>query len=369
MDFNLVEHTILATVAGSRAYGMAVETSDVDMKGIAIPPKKYRIGYLHRFEQADKASHIQNFYSYLNDEEKRAVDERGLEGSVYDIRKFFKLAVDNNPNILDLLFCRDSEVKYSTAVGDKLREHARDFLSTKSRFTFAGFALSQLKRINTHREWLLSPPTHRPTREEFGLTIEPKFNSEQLQATMASIKKKLDSWEIDYGDMDQAGKIYVQNQIALHLAEQRLASDEKFAAACRTLGYSENFIYLLQKEKEYKAAVTHWKQYQDWKKNRNPQRAAMEKESGFDRKHASHLVRLYRMCLEILEKSEVNVWREDAEELLSIRNGAWSYQDLMDFVEKQEPLLDVAYKASTLPKRPNLKKLDKLCIKLIEEFE
>mgnify|MGYP001607055563 CR=1 FL=1 len=46
-------------------------------------------------------------------------------------------------------------------------------------------------------------------------------------------------------------------------------------------------------------------------------------------KHAMHLVRLMRMCKEILITCEVVVKRPDREELLAIRNGAWSYYKLI----------------------------------------
>ena len=43
-DFSLFEHTILLSVSGSRAYGMARAGSDVDVKGVLIPPRRYLIG-------------------------------------------------------------------------------------------------------------------------------------------------------------------------------------------------------------------------------------------------------------------------------------------------------------------------------------
>ena len=78
MNFNLVDRTILLTVTGSRAYGMSQESSDVDLKGIAIPTKEYYFGFLNKFEQADKASHMMSYYDYLTDAEKEKADRKKL---------------------------------------------------------------------------------------------------------------------------------------------------------------------------------------------------------------------------------------------------------------------------------------------------
>lgn len=366
MDFDLKQHTVLLTVAGSRAYGTHRPESDIDVKGVCIPPEEYRLGYLHRFEQADKPSHIHKFIGDMTEGEQKIIKETKLEGSIYDIRKLFSLASACNPNILDVLFCRDSEVRVSTPVGEKLREHAKDFLSTKARFTFAGYAHAQLKRINTHRKYLLNPPTHTPTREEYG--IPQDVTKDKMSGALAAVRKQLDSWEIDFGEMSQGDKTYIQNQINLFLAEQKLSRDERFAAAARMIGYSENFVELLKKESQFRQASQQYKQYLEWKKSRNPERAVLEAKYGLDTKHASHLVRLYRMCHEILETGEVNVWRPDAEELLEIRNGGWSYEKLIEFADEQDAKIDELYKSSILPKRPNQHKLDKLCINLTKEF-
>ena len=62
----------------------------------------------------------------------------------------------------------------------------------------------------------------------------------------------------------------------------------------------------------------------------------MEKTFGFDTKHASHLVRLLRMCREILETGEVNVLRKDSEELRAVRKGGITYDELVDWAEKED---------------------------------
>src|SRR5271156_6546414 len=78
------DRTVLLVRHGSHAYGTNTPASDEDFKGIAIPPKNYFLGTMHRFEQAE-----------LKAPEPDAV--------IYDIRKFFNLAADCNPNIIEVL--------------------------------------------------------------------------------------------------------------------------------------------------------------------------------------------------------------------------------------------------------------------------
>jgi hypothetical protein len=74
------------------------------------------------------------------------------------------------------------------------------------------------------------------------------------------------------------------------------------------------------------------------------------------------------MGREILEKGEVLVRRPDAEELLEIRNGAWEYDQLIEWAEEQERIMAKLYKTSTaVPKQPNRARLDNLCLQLVEE--
>ena len=131
MNFNLHDHTILLAVSGSRAYGLHNEMSDVDVKGVCIPPKEYFLGSRYRFEQADKVEHFQVFTRYLNQEQKEAVAREKLEGSIYHLHKFINLATEANPNILDVLFCREEDILLQTTLGQKLRDHRDLFLSAK----------------------------------------------------------------------------------------------------------------------------------------------------------------------------------------------------------------------------------------------
>lgn len=344
----LQARTFLYVVHGSRAYGTSRPTSDYDYKGVAVPPKAYRDGFLKNFEQAEI---------------------KEPDTVIYDVRKFFRLATENNPNIIEVMWVEPEDRLICTVAGLKLIAARELFLSQKVLHTFRGYAVSQLHRIKGHRAYLLNPPKGMPTRQAFGLPERTVIPADQLAAAKSSITKKMDSWEIDFGSMEEASKIYVQEQISRHLVDLKIGNDEKFMAAGRLLGFTDNFLELLDRERRYEGAKKQWQQYQEWKKNRNEARAALEAAYGLDTKHSMHLVRLLKMCREILVEGVVRVRRPDAKELLAIRNGAWTYEQLIAWAEQQEQELAELAQKSSLPKTPDQEKLDQLCIEITQTVE
>jgi predicted nucleotidyltransferase len=352
--------TILLTKHGSQAYGTSTPESDLDVKGVAVAPRECYLGFLQRFEQAE-------FAKYMAEVDGKRTE---VDATVYDLQKFFKLAMACNPNIIEVLWVRPGDLLKVTPAGERLLEARRDFLSKKAKHTFSGYARSQLGRIDTHRRWLLDPPKAPPERKEFGLPEMAKFSKQRLGAVEVRVKEKLDSWGFDWDRLeDRAMRLEVRAEFEQTLTEMGLGNDEQWESAARLVGMEENFIDLIQRERHYRDAKANWSQYQNWKKNRNPARAELEARFGFDAKHAMHLVRLMRMAREILETGTVHVYRPDAEELLAIRNGAWSYEKLTEWADEQEKALNELYKSSlALPMAPNRVKLDELCIELLEPF-
>lgn len=344
------DRTVLLVRHGSHAYGTNTPASDEDFKGIAIPPKNYFLGTMHRFEQA----------------ELKAPDPDAV---IYDIRKFFNLAADCNPNIIEVLHTDPSDHFLVDPIGEIILDHKNDFLSKKIKFTFMGYSVAQLKRIKTHKRWIMQPVKEPPTRASLGLPEQTLIPADQLAAAEAEVRKELDRFQFDFMEsLEESQKIEVRNTVAEMLAELKITANQHWESAARKIGLSDNLIQVMQREREYSGAKREWDQYQNWKKTRNPTRSALEEKYGYDTKHAYHLVRLIRMCREILITGKVLVKRPDREELLAIRNGAWSYEQLIEFAEREDKALSELYLSTTvLPKSPDKEKLDKLCIELVEK--
>lgn len=118
---------------------------------------------------------------------------------------------------------------------------------------------------------------------------------------------------------------------------------------------------------EYEKTKDEYDKFWEWRTNRNASRLKMEEEFFFDGKHAMHLVRLLRMGVEILRDGQVIVKRPDAEELLAIRNGSWTYEELIKYAETMdEEVRGVWYKKTELPKKPDIKFAAKLLMETQE---
>lgn len=119
------ERMILRVYAGSHSYGTNTKDSDEDFRGIAIPPASYLLG-LDEWEQNER---------------------KDPDTVIYSLKKFVKLALGNNPNILDALFVAKNHVLFINDVGQELRELRYDFLSKQVYKTYGGYAYAQLQKM------------------------------------------------------------------------------------------------------------------------------------------------------------------------------------------------------------------------------
>jgi len=128
----VLDNLIILHVSGSRLYGTNSKDSDWDYRGITIAPKEFWVG-LNGFDQ----------WEYKTDE---------IDITIWDIRKWMRLAIKGNPNIIETLFVnqKNNEVYEPNNIFDVyIRKNWPVFLNQSLRNSFGGYAHSQYQKLLT----------------------------------------------------------------------------------------------------------------------------------------------------------------------------------------------------------------------------
>lgn len=305
---HLNSNIILLGFGGSHAYGTNNENSDVDIRGVATNTKRNILtGY--DFEQ---------------------VVDVDTDTTVYSFDKIIKLLCSCNPNTIELLGLKPEHYFYLTSAGVELLNHKEIFLSKKAVHSFGGYANAQLRRLENKSARLVS-------------------QSQMEQHILKSIEHASVDFKNRYFDMPE-------DAIRLFIDE---SPQEEYD--------TEIFMDISLKHyplRDYKGMLSSMgeiiKSYS--KIGKRNEKAISHDKLG---KHMQHLIRLYYMCFDILEKGEINTFRENEHELLmSIRNGEYlneNNQPITEFYEMVDDLekrLDYDAKNTFLPDDVDMKKVN-----------
>lgn len=130
-DEDFTPFVIYRCQVGSKAFGLANEDSDDDLRGIFLPP-------------ADRHWSLYQVPGQI--EIKTELDDEVY----WEIEKFFKLALKANPNILETLWT--PIVLTAKPMGEKIRANRNAFLSNHLYKTYSGYVLSQFRRMKNAYE-------------------------------------------------------------------------------------------------------------------------------------------------------------------------------------------------------------------------
>ena len=307
-DKHLDSHIILLTLGGSHAYGMDKKGSDIDIRGIALNSKE-EILLGTDFEQI------------VNVE---------TDTTIYSFNKMIQLLTSNNPNTIEILGCKPEQYLYLSEIGKELLAHRKMFLSKVCIHTFGGYAGSQLRRMENKAARLLS--------------------QEQNEAyILKSIRNAKYDFKNRYYPCDDS-------DIILYIDK---AVQEGYE--------SEIFMDIHLKHYPLRDWTGMWNEMKSIVSSYNRIGKRNEKAMSHDKlgKHMAHLLRLYMMCIDILQKEEIITYRSEEHDLLmSIRNGEYldsnkqpspAFYNLLNEYEKQ---LEYAKKNTSLPDVPDYKKIN-----------
>ena len=324
-DQMLVKH-----LAGSHAYGTAMETSDVDYRGVFC---------------ADPINIRTPFFTV-----KEATDVKEEDTKLFELSHFMKLCLDCNPNVVETLWVDDSHITHTTSAYSMLREARHALLSSKIAFTTSGYALAQLKRIKGHNKWINNPQNENPPLPYQYLSVVEWFGKEQNN------KPSIKDFYTDHRLVPYGGDLYGVVPANSHQLWDQFGRLNEILDDDHRHSLPYPIMIVKWNRHVYKTAKETHESYWSWKTNRNKSRGELEEQFGYDTKHAMHLVRLLRMGLEALQDGELNVFRSDADELLAIRNGAWTYEEIVEYAEQMDNhIRSFWYMKTDLRKKPDIK--------------
>lgn len=146
---------IYQTVAGSRLYGYNRPDSDYDYRGVFLAPAEQMLG-LKPLQEVEEVNN-------------------GHEDIVnYELRKFVRLALAGNPNILEILF--SNRGIYTSNEWELFREHRYEFLSGRLRKPYSGFLMSEIKKLERKYEPKAAANAWRLARQGYELLTTGDFD-------------------------------------------------------------------------------------------------------------------------------------------------------------------------------------------------
>lgn len=311
---HLKDRIIFLTLGGSYSYGTNVETSDVDVRGCALNRPSDLLG-LTDFEQV---VHTQT------------------DTTVYAFNKLIKLLLNCNPNTIEMLGCKPEHYFLLTDTGKMMIDNRKMFMSRRAVHSFGGYATQQLRRL------------------ENALARDKMSQARREEHIRNSMERAVQSFKGRYTEFDKGSVILYTDESPREDLDREIFANitlKKFPA------------------REFNSMINDLTNVlSDYEKlnHRNN-----KKDDNHLNKHAMHLIRLYLMCLDILEKGDIVTYRgDDLDLLMSIRRGEYQKEDgtyrkeFFDMVNEFEARLSYAKENTDLPENPDMKRVEEFVMEV-----
>ena len=296
---HLGNNIILLGLGGSHAYGTNIDTSDVDVRGVALNSKR-------------EILLTRDFESYVNE---------ATDTTVYSFNKIIELLTNCNPNTIEMLGLDKEDYLYVTKEGQMLLDNKGLFLSRRCIQSFGGYANQQLYRLQ--------------------------------QKSLCAVTEEQLNWHIAKVLSSMATRLNVTFGTNIDIIFDETKSDKDFSGI-----FLSGNIQNIPAEHIASALAELNNTIRDYKKHSHRNENAML--HGKIAKHAMHLIRLYMMCIDIMEKHEIVTKRIAEHDLLmDIRNGKYLDADgkpnseFFEIFHEYEKRFDYAKENTDLPDKPD----------------
>lgn len=346
---NVKDHLLYEAIVGSKAYGLDLPTSDTDIRGIYLQPNENLLGF--------------GYKEQLNDSTNDIV--------YYELGRFVDLLIKNNPNIIENLFVPLDKIQLFNPRINPLYENRHKFLSKKIRYTFGGYAISQIKKARGLNKKIVNPINkERKSPLDFCYVFEKedgymmlakqwlkKHGFKQENIGLAEMPNGVQLYKVYYdhlGDMKSSNPRF--KDIETHGFKGLVSengNDVRHSEIPKN-HYLEAFLYY--NINGYSTYCKEYKEYWDWVKHRNPHRYNdnISHNQGYDGKNMMHCLRMLDMAIEVANGEGVNLVRPNRDWLLSVRRGEVPYDKIIKLIEEKKLRMDEAFDKSSLPEKVDI---------------
>jgi predicted nucleotidyltransferase len=301
------ENKILEYRVGSHLYGTNTPTSDEDFNGVFIAPEEFYLG-LNSVEEVD--------FSVISKNKDGRNNTDAIDRKLYEFRKFVRLSLENNPNVIEQLFIDRKNLLFSNDMGEELLANRHVFLHRGLRHKFLGYSFSQKHKmiIRTDKFYEL--------KNAYDWMVE--FNKPETY--MVELKDKnlpfmvFKAKHVTIGDCD------------FELTRQLRWVVKKIAERLEKVGNRKE-LYLSK---------------------------------GYDTKFASHFLRLLMEGMELLETGDLQFPLKDRELILEVKEGKWKLNEVLKLGEEVEKWVEKLNSKSPLPAHPQYERINSLVISMLK---
>jgi hypothetical protein len=363
---------IYLVIRGSHAYGTNIPTSDIDYSGVFVQDIDSILGL--------------SYIEQINDDKNDIV--------IYEIRRFLELLSKNNPTILELLNTPEDCVIYKHPIFDIILNNRDKFLTKACSNSFGGYAKMQIQKAkgqNKKQNWEKDKVSRKNPLDfcfilkgEKSIPLVDYLDSKNLDQKFAGLSKvphSKDTYALFYdyacasmhSDKTSKWERKVSNFINRWnrykaMGFKGIAFEDSNDIRLSSIPIdcpSHYFIGHISYNKDgYMQHCKDYKSYETWLEQRNEQRWIDVESHGqkIDGKNMMHCRRLLDMAREIAEGKGIIVRRENAQELIDIRQGKVDLDTLIKHAESEIKEIDILYLNSTLPDSVDMNYIENILV-------
>lgn len=327
-DLKQQDLILFEAVSGSRAYGLALPHSDIDIRGVYYLPKSYFYGL----------NYIPQISNETNDE------------VYFELGRFVELLLQNNPNVLELLASPERCIQIKKPIMNLLKSEY--FLSKQCQQSFAGYAFGQIKKARGLNKKIVNPlPKEKKSLLAFCFILEDA-KSIPLQEWLE--RKQFQQDQLGLVAIEHSKHIYAvfidENQELGYQGVIKEAEDSVILKS-RVAPHIQPVAYLSFNQEGFTSYCRDYHSYWQWVAERNEERYNNNQAHGqnYDAKNMMHTFRLLETARDIALYREIRVERPNREELLAIRRGEFGYESLLERADNLMKEVETLFTNSELP--------------------